>query len=65
MAALVTDSERLREVSEFADLMLPAATWGEVDVARMQGERRLRSYSKVMEPPGEAKPDWWIICELA
>ncbi len=49
----------------FADLMLPAATWGEVDFARMQGERRLRIYSKVMDPPGEAKPDWWIVAQVA
>ncbi len=52
-------------MSEFADFMLPAATWGEEDFARMQGERRLRIYSKVMDPPGEAKPDWWIVAQIA
>ena len=52
-------------MSEFADFMLPAGGWGEVDLARMQGERRLRIYSKVMEPPGEAKPDWWIVAQIA
>ena len=31
----------------------------------MQGERRLRLYSKIMDPPGEAKPDWWIIAQVA
>ena len=31
----------------------------------MQGERRLRMYSKFMEPPGQAKPDWWIIAQVA
>ena len=52
-------------VSEFADFMLPAATWGEADFARMQGERRLRLYSQVMDPPGDAKPDWWIVAQIA
>ena len=52
-------------MSEFADFMLPAATWGEEDFARMQGERRLRIYSKVMDPPSEAKPDWWIVAQIA
>ncbi len=47
--------------SEFADIVLPAATWGEVDFARCNGERRLRLYSKFMDPPGEAQPDWWAI----
>ena len=51
-------------LTEFADLLLPAASWGEEDFARMQGERRLRLYSKIMDPPGEAKPDWWIGAEI-
>lgn len=52
-------------LTEFADIVLPAAPWGEDDYARMQGERRLRIYSKIMDPPGEAKPDWWIIAQVA
>ena len=52
-------------LTEFADILLPAATWGEEDFARMQGERRLRLYSKFMDAPGEAKPDWWIAAQVA
>ena len=44
-------------LTDFPDLVLPASPWGEADYARMQGERRLRIYSKIMDPPGEAKPD--------
>ena len=51
-------------LTELTDLLLPAAPWGEQDYARMQGERRLRIYSKIMDPPGEAKPDWWIIAQV-
>ena len=51
-------------LTEFADFLLPAAPWGEDDYARMQGERRLRLYSKIMDPPGEAKPDWWIVAQV-
>ncbi len=51
--------------TEFADLVLPAATWGEEDFTRCNGERRLRLYSKFCDPPGEAKPDWWIIAQFA
>ena len=50
---------------EFADLVLPAASWGESDFSRCNGERRLRLYSKFCDPPGEARPDWWIISRFA
>ena len=51
--------------TEYADLVLPAATWGEEDFTRCNGERRLRLYSKFADPPGEARPDWWIIAAFA
>lgn len=53
------------DLTDFADIVLPAATWGEVDFVRAQGERRLRIYSKFYDPPGEAKPDWWIVAQVA
>ena len=51
--------------TQFADLVLPAAGWGEEDFTRCNGERRLRLYSKFYDPPGEAKPDWWIVAGFA
>ena len=51
--------------TEFADLVLPAATWGEDDFTRANGERRLRLYSKFYDSPGEARPDWQIIAGFA
>jgi arsenite oxidase large subunit len=51
--------------TQFADLVLPAATWGEEDFTRCNGERRLRLYSKFYDPPGEARPDWWIVAGFA
>lgn len=51
--------------SQFADIVLPAAGWGEDDFSRCNGERRLRLYSKFCDPPGDAKPDWWIISQFA
>ncbi|MFH2203293.1 MAG: arsenate reductase (azurin) large subunit [Elusimicrobiota bacterium] len=50
--------------SDIADLVLPAAGWGESDFARANGERRLRLYSKFYDPPGEALPDWEIIARF-
>jgi arsenite oxidase large subunit len=51
--------------NRYADIIFPAATWGEDTFMRANGERRLRLYNKFYDAPGEAKPDWWIIAELA
>ncbi|HHI82809.1 MAG TPA: arsenite oxidase large subunit, partial [Rhizobiales bacterium] len=51
--------------NQFADIIFPVATWGEDDFMRANGERRLRMYHKFYDAPGEAKPDWWIIGQLA
>ena len=51
--------------AKYADIVLPAATWGEADFVRANGERRLRLYQKFYDAPGEAKPDWWIVAQWA
>ena len=51
--------------NRYADFIFPAATWGEENFVRANGERRLRLYQRFYDPPGEAKPDWWIIAQLA
>ncbi|MEP1931123.1 MAG: arsenate reductase (azurin) large subunit [Roseibium sp.] len=51
--------------ARYADIVFPAAGWGEDTFTRANGERRLRLYPKFYDAPGEAKPDWWIIAELA
>lgn len=52
-------------LTELADLVLPAATWGEGRFSRMNGERRLRIYTKFMDAPGECREDWDIVAEVA
>ncbi|WP_404379543.1 arsenate reductase (azurin) large subunit [Caenispirillum salinarum] len=51
--------------TQFADIVLPAAGWGEADFARCNSERRLRLYSAFNDPPGQAKPDWYAIAMFA
>jgi arsenite oxidase large subunit len=48
-----------------AQLILPAAQWGEMNLTSINGERRLRLYPKFMDPPGVAMPDWTIIARFA
>ncbi|MGO1117248.1 arsenate reductase (azurin) large subunit [Rhodovibrionaceae bacterium A322] len=50
--------------ARYADIVLPAATWGEETFTRANGERRIRLYNKFYDAPGEAKPDWWIVAQI-
>jgi len=51
--------------TEIADLVLPASGWGEEDLSRANGERRIRLYSKFNDAPGESKADWKIAAMFA
>lgn len=55
----------LTETGKLADVVLPAATWVEREGTHTYVDRRVQKIDKVVSPPGEAKPDWWIICQLA
>lgn len=46
-------------------LILPAAAWGEKDGTVTNSERRISRQRAFLALPGEVKPDWWIICEVA
>ncbi|MEE9284064.1 MAG: arsenate reductase (azurin) large subunit [Nitrososphaerales archaeon] len=65
MAMVLQDIYLPPDTAEYADLILPAAAWGEHDVTRANAERRLRLYSGFMKPPGEALPDWRIVAMVA
>ncbi|MCH9673548.1 MAG: molybdopterin-dependent oxidoreductase [Gammaproteobacteria bacterium] len=53
------------ETSAYADYVLPAATGIEKgEVGRACEDRRVVWIDKMIEPPGEAKPDGWIWIEL-
>ncbi len=51
--------------TEIADLVLPASGWGEHDLTRANGERRIRLYSKFNDAPGESLADWDIAARFA
>jgi len=62
---LVVQDIFLSEIGKLADVVLPAATWAERDGTHTYVDRRVQRITKAVDPPGEAKPDWQIICELA
>lgn len=48
-----------------AHFILPAAAWGEKDGTVTNSERRISRQRAFLPLPGEVRPDWWIICEVA
>jgi predicted molibdopterin-dependent oxidoreductase YjgC len=55
----------MTDTAELADVVLPAAAWGEVDGTQTNTERRVQRLRRAVPPPGDAMPDWWVISELA
>jgi formate dehydrogenase major subunit len=61
---LVVQDIFMTETSRLADVVLPAACYAEKDGTQTNTERRVQRWKKAQDPPGEAKPDWQILCEL-
>jgi predicted molibdopterin-dependent oxidoreductase YjgC len=55
----------LTETGQLADVVLPATAWGETDGVCTNTERRVQRLRAAVPPPGEARPDWWIVSQLA
>jgi formate dehydrogenase alpha subunit len=55
----------LSETAKLAHVVLPAASFAEKDGTFTNTDRRVQRVRKVIEPIGDSKPDWWIICQVA
>jgi formate dehydrogenase major subunit len=55
----------MTETAKLADVILPAAAFAEKDGTFTNCERRVQRVHAAVPPPGEAKPDWKILSELA
>jgi len=53
------------DTTALADIVLPAASWGEKDGTVTNSERRISRQRPFRAPVGEARPDWWIMSEVA
>ncbi len=62
---LVVQDIFMHETAEMADVVLPAASFAEKDGTFTNSERRVQRVRKVIDPVGESRPDWEIICDLA
>lgn len=53
------------ETTFYADVLLPAASWGEKEGTVTNSERRITCVRAAVPPPGEARPDWAIAADFA
>jgi formate dehydrogenase major subunit len=62
---LVVQDIFMTETAWLADVVLPATAWPEKDGTVSNTDRMVQLGKKAIDPPGQAKPDLWIIQEIA
>jgi predicted molibdopterin-dependent oxidoreductase YjgC len=62
---LVVSELFMTETAQLADVVLPAASFAEKDGTFTNTERRVQRVRKAIEPIGEARADWEIVCAVA
>jgi sulfite reductase (NADPH) flavoprotein alpha-component len=66
-AELVVTQDAYRDTAtnRYADIVLPATLWAESDSVMVNSERNLTLLQQSIPAPGEARPDWQLICQVA
>ena len=62
---VVSDVERHTDTTAFAHVLLPSAAWGEKDGTVTNSERRISRQRSFLALPGNARPDWWQMAQVA
>jgi formate dehydrogenase major subunit len=62
---LVVQDIFVTETAQFADVVLPASAWPEKNGTVTNTNRQVQMGRAALPLPGQAKPDWWIIQEIA
>jgi formate dehydrogenase alpha subunit len=62
---LVAQDLFINESGAYADVFLPAASWAEKEGTFTNTDRRVQRVRKALEPRGQTRADWQIICDLA
>lgn len=55
----------LTDTAQKADVVLPASSWAEREGSFTNTERRVQYFARALEPLGQARPDWQILCDVA
>ena len=62
---LVVQDIFMTETARLADVVLPSACFAEKEGTFTNTDRRVHRVRKAIEPPGQARDDWKITCEIA
>jgi len=62
---IVSDNMAHTDTVDLAHIKLPALGWGEKDGTVTNSERRISRQRAFLPAPGSAKPDWWIVSDVA
>lgn len=62
---VVSDCIAETETTALADLLLPSQGWSEKSGTVTNSERRISRQRRILASPGMAKPDWWIVSQVA
>lgn len=62
---IVSDCMAHSDTLALADIALPAAGWPEKDGTVTNSERRISRQRALLPPTAQARPDWWIISQVA
>jgi assimilatory nitrate reductase catalytic subunit len=62
---VVQEAFRDAETCDYADVLLPAASWAEKEGTVTNSERRISRVRAAVPPPGEARADWKIAVDFA
>lgn len=62
---IVQEAFTTSETCQYADLLLPAASWGEKEGTVTNSERRISHVRPAIPAIGEARADWDIVCDFA
>ena len=62
---LVVQDIFLTETAKKADVVLPGSSFAEKNGTYTGTDRRVQRIRKAIEPPGEAREDWQILCQVA
>jgi formate dehydrogenase alpha subunit len=55
----------INESGAFADVFLPSTSWAEKDGTFTNTDRRVQRVRQALDPRGDSRPDWQIVCDLA
>lgn len=62
---IVSDCMDNTDTMKFADVVLPAQGWSEKSGTVTNSERRISRQRRILPSPEQAKPDWWIVAQVA